>query len=293
MEKPNFFIVGAPKCGTTALSQWLSKHPQVYFSPRKEPHFFNTDGLTATSSLLEYESLFSGATSEHNAVGEGSTHYLYSNVAIKNILEYQPKARFIVCLRNPIDMAPSLHAERLSQGRENERDFVKAWRLQSLRAAGQRIPKLMIKDPERLQYGAYCKLGEQIERLYKLVPDSKVLLVLLDDVKKQPELEYARVLDFLDLSEMEPGFEFEAVNPSKYTRSPALSQVARALSAFKRTIGMRRSMGIVKFLKEKNIEEKPRKPLSKEMHHELKEYFKEDIALMSNILARDLSEWLK
>lgn len=58
MIKPNFFIVGAPKCGTTSLAHWLAGHPQVFMSPVKEPHFFNTDyqrylnSLKVTSAFL-------------------------------------------------------------------------------------------------------------------------------------------------------------------------------------------------------------------------------------------------
>ena len=113
MKKPNFFIIGAPKCGTTSLANWLAEHPRVFFSDTKEPHFFCTDGYTGVKTLKQYEKLFEDAKPHHLAVGEGSTHYLFSKVAVPNILVYNPDARFIVCLRNPVDMAPSLHSERL------------------------------------------------------------------------------------------------------------------------------------------------------------------------------------
>lgn len=119
IKKPNFFIVGAPKCATTSIAQRLSEHPQVYMSPIKEPHYFNTDTkYNSCRSLQEYQRLFAGVTSNHLAIGEASTGYLYSKVAVENIEKYSPGARYIVCLRNPIQMAVALHEEELSLGHE-------------------------------------------------------------------------------------------------------------------------------------------------------------------------------
>jgi len=87
MKKPNFFILGAPKCGTTSLAMWLSEHPNIFMCPIKEPHYFNTDGLQRIKTLEQYESLFTDAKPEHVAVGEASTHYLYSKEAVPRILE--------------------------------------------------------------------------------------------------------------------------------------------------------------------------------------------------------------
>ena len=72
--RPNFFIVGAPKCGTTALSHYLRQHPRIFFSLPKEPHYFATDlpryrMVTHEPAYLEY---FRGAGPQHTAVGEGS-----------------------------------------------------------------------------------------------------------------------------------------------------------------------------------------------------------------------------
>src|SRR4030042_1778226 len=93
MKKPDFFIIGAPKGGTTSLAAWLADHPQVYMSSAKEPHFFNTDEPHHLSrSLSKYESLFEGAGIEHRAVGEASTGYLLSQVAVSNILNYNADA---------------------------------------------------------------------------------------------------------------------------------------------------------------------------------------------------------
>ena len=53
MTIPNFLIVGAPKCGTTAMWRYLSAHPEIYLSPKKDMHYFGKDyaPLSAVSSL--------------------------------------------------------------------------------------------------------------------------------------------------------------------------------------------------------------------------------------------------
>ena len=86
VRKPNFFIIGAPKCGTTSLATWLSGHPNVFMSAVKEPHFFNTDDRRFISTLEAYENLFRAASSDHCAVGEASVWYLSSTEAVRNIL---------------------------------------------------------------------------------------------------------------------------------------------------------------------------------------------------------------
>lgn len=292
-RRPNFFILGAPKCGTTSLASWLAQHPNVYVSPIKEPHFFNRDGMVLTNTLDEYEALFAGVTAQQNAIGEASTHYLYSHQAVPGILAYNPAARFIVCVRNPIDMAPSLHSERVWQGVETERDFEKAWRLQPLRKQGRFIPATIRADPERLQYGAYCCLGEQVNRLYSLVSPERVLVLILDDLAVQPQCEYEKVLRFLGVPVGVFTPEFTVQNQRKTVRWPFLSFTFRYLSQLRRALGFRKPINLYGTLQSLTNTALPEKiPLSREMKVELKAYFEQDIRLLGRVLNRDFSSWL-
>ena len=105
---PNFFIIGAAKCGTSALSAYLSEHPEIYFSVPKETNFWCTDyaglrDLARIQSLDQYRSLFAAARPEHRALGEGSVNYFRSEVAVANIRQFNPAARFILMLlRNAV-----------------------------------------------------------------------------------------------------------------------------------------------------------------------------------------------
>ena len=84
--QPNLFIVGAPKCGTTAWVEYLSTHPDVYFSPVKEPLHFCTDfpGFRAYPDRTAYEALFANSGSAR-VRGEASVMYLFSMAAAKEI----------------------------------------------------------------------------------------------------------------------------------------------------------------------------------------------------------------
>jgi hypothetical protein len=77
VKTPNFFILGAPKCGTTSLAAWLAAHPAVYMSPLKEPAYFAADLKVDRPGPQEYRALFSAAGDIHLAVGEASTCYLH------------------------------------------------------------------------------------------------------------------------------------------------------------------------------------------------------------------------
>lgn len=292
IRKPNFFIPGAPKCGTTALARWLGDHPGVFFSPRKEPHFFNRDSMPATRTLAEYEALFKGAGDQYSAVGEGSTHYLYSRVAVPGILAYSPDARFIVCLRNPVDMAPALHNECLHQGWETVRSFEAAWRLQPRRLAGNNLPRTVREDPDRLQYGPYCRLGEQLERLYETAGEARVLAVLLDDMRREPGREYRRALEFLGLAD-DGRQAFPVVNVSRQSRSVALSGLIRRTAMFRNALGLRGDWGIAKTMRRLNTRQVGKTALRPEFRDELREYFRDDIERLAALLRRDLSGWLE
>src|SRR5437762_14391876 len=110
-HRPNLFMLGGPKCGTTSFQEYLAGHPQVFMSEPKEPCYFDKDLPFPASPRndAEYMRCFDGATGEHTVIGEASTNYLYSKVAVATILAFNPAARFIVMLRKPIDMARVPH----------------------------------------------------------------------------------------------------------------------------------------------------------------------------------------
>jgi hypothetical protein len=106
MPKPGFFLVGAPKCGTTSLHDHLAQHPALFLPAVKEPTFFGADVplLPAVGSLDAYVALFDAGAGR--LCGEASTNYLASTSAAREIHDFNPGARIIVALRNPVDFLP-------------------------------------------------------------------------------------------------------------------------------------------------------------------------------------------
>ena len=288
--KPNFFIIGAPKCGTTSLAAWLAAHPQIYFSSVKEPHFFNTDHNRFINSLESYEKLFSGATPGHKAIGEGSVWYLYSSNAVANIAAYNPAAKFIVLLRNPVEMAPSLHEELVFTGREDVADFAAAWRLQEPRRQGRNLPR-MVWEPKYVQYGDLCSLGAQVERLFATVPRARVKLVFLEDLITDPAAAYRSILQFLGVDD-DCRTDFKPVNQAKQRRWPSLLRVAWLVTTMKKAVGIEGGLGLWRRVDAYNRIERERMPINAETRRMLQDYFRADIVKLQALAGRDLSHWL-
>jgi hypothetical protein len=291
MRKPNFFIIGAPKCGTTSLATWLSGHPNVFMSAVKEPHFFNSDDRRFISTLEAYENLFRAANRSHCAVGEASVWYLSSTEAVQNILAYQPDARFIVMVRNPVEMAPSLHAEMLISGHENVHDFSAAWYCQEERRQGRQLPPLSWAR-RRFLYGDVCKLGAQLQRLLSRVPASRVLAIVLDDIGEDPRAEYLRVLRFLGLKD-DGRIDFAIYNKAKKLRWPGLTRVIFDMMQIKTRLGVSLGLNLWDRVSKLNTVEAPHAQLPPETEMVLRDYFASDIELLGKLLGVNFEHWLR
>jgi hypothetical protein len=120
-RKPDFFIVGAPKTGTTATCHCLGQHPEIFMRHRKEVHLFGSDPTKIPHEIFvldkrRYLSYFARASGKAR-LGESSVMYFYSRGAAREITQFYPDARIIIMLRNPVDTLP---ARRLGEplGRE-------------------------------------------------------------------------------------------------------------------------------------------------------------------------------
>lgn len=290
-RKPNFFIIGAPKCGTTSLAVWLGEHSNVFMTTPKEPEFFNNDiAPLFKGGLRKYESLFQSVSQSHIAIGEGSTVYLRSVNAISNILSYQPDARFVIGVRNPIDMVISWHGQMLRNGWESENNFERAWHMQSTRALGNNIPALC-PDWQHLMYGNVCKLGSQLERLYSLVQKDRCFVYTLDDMKEDPEKLWKDVLTFLGVPVTRRN-QFPVINEGMDIPK-WLTLTGAFVHYFKQRIGLRWvGYGLIDSAKKK-LSKKNVRTNSPEFINELKGYFRKDVTLLGELTGRDFSGWLE
>lgn len=297
MIKPNFFIVGAPKAGTSALYSFLKQHPEVFVPARKEPHFFGTDlcgGHFFIRDERQYLSLFEGARGA-KCVGEGSIFYLYSERAAREIKEFDPLARIIIMLRNPVDLVYALHSQFLFFGNEEIQSFQEALDAEYDRRNGLRLPEFPGYPPQVLFYRKVVEFAPQARRYLTHFPPEQVHVVIHDDFSREPARVFRETCDFLGV---DPGFEpqFRVVNPNKKSRSrllrdflnntpPAAQRLIKTLvpdsmqPAFWDTLSR---------LNRKHVE---RPPLRLALRRRLEAEFAPDVEALSGLLGRDLTHW--
>lgn len=299
--RPNTFIIGAPKCGTSAMAAYLSEHPHVYLCAPKEPFYFSSDypqlqTLHDVTNLDRYLELFKSATSQHSIICEGSTNYLASKVAVKNVLAMDSDAKFLVMLRNPVDVVHAFHSELLFSYIENEPNFEKAWGLQQQRAKGECLPADCIA-PKFLQYRDVASYAGQLKRFFDLVPEKNRKVIIFDDFAQDNAALYAETLAFLDL----PTFEmdsFERVNASHDHRFPGFSKLIldpptplKPIVDSLRFTARKFKGGWVDQAKHMLRKPTKRQPLSPAFRQRLCEEFKQEIIQTSALLNRDLTHW--
>lgn len=275
------------------MQRYLSEHPSIFMSTPKEPCYFDNDLPYPNSPRDddEYMRCFVGASAEHLVVGEASVGYLYSHVAVSNVLAFSPDARFMVMVRNPIDMARSMHDYSFQVLEEDVEDFEAAWRLQVARENGESVPALCCQR-DFVLYGKQCRLGEQLERLLKRVPRDRVHVVVFDDLLRAPGDVYRAALTFLGVPD-DGRVDFGARNVTRAHKSRLMRSATRALFSIRRKLPIR-SFGIpiVGWLISANQGSVQKTSLRPEFRAELVEYFRTDVELLSRLLDRDLSAWI-
>lgn len=299
---PNTFIIGAPKCGTSAMAAYLKEHPNVFVCEPKEPFFWSEDYplLRQKHKMTDqdrYLRLFNDATESHSVICEGSTNYLASSVAVERIMEFNPDAKFLVMLRNPVEVVHAFHSEILFSYIENEPDFEKAWRMQDQRLAGMAIPDDCCA-PQFLQYRDVASYAPQLKRFFALVPEANREVMIFDDFKADNSSAFQSVIQFLGLPEFKKD-SFERVNASHDHKYPAFSKLVldppTPLKPFIESVrfaARRFKGGWIDQAKHWFRKPSQRTPLSPEFRAELTEFFSNDIQATSELLKRNLSHWL-
>ncbi len=302
-KAPNLFLVGAAKCGTTAMASYLGQHPDIFFSNPKEPIFFGRDLEHGwrISDLEAYLDLFQAAGDERY-IGEGTVWYLYSRSAAQEIKDFSPSAKIIVMLRNPVDVIYSLHGQFLFSGNEDYGDFDKALRAEGKRKRGGAIPRAA-HFPAGLLYSEVVRYREQIERFQKTFGQENVEIVIYDDFAKSSQASYQRVLEFLDLpSDHDP--EFEVINSARVIRNVALHRwlikppidlwnPERWLPRGRLAHGLQwRAQTLRGRLYDMNLQQRRRPAMRQETRARLSKALAPEVESLSRLLDRDLTGWV-
>lgn len=290
--------MGGPRSGTTALYEYLSDHPQVVASKQKEPHYFSTDfrDFSWASNEKEYLNLFPVPPEGSKVVLEASPLYLYSDVAIKNIFDFNPSSKLIILARKPAEMIPSWHAQVLYATDENIGRFEEAWRATAKRKNGEQIPRTC-RNSEFLFYDEIGAVGSQTERALSIFPSEQVKVIIFDEFRRDTAGVYRSTLDFLGLDN-DGRTSFERTNENRIYRNRLLRVLIQrppnwtlTMARYLRTLLGVKRLKVSKILRGVNTVTASRPPLGGELREEINQVYKGDRRLLEEITSADLSGW--
>ena len=305
-RRPKLFIVGAPKSGTTSLYEYLNGHPDIYMSPIKEPAYFSPDvppqkpRFRYGVDLDRYLDLFAAARDER-CLGEASTYYLYSRMAPELIRDFEPEARIVAILRNPIEMAWALHGQRVAHGREPIDDFESALAADESDDLGG--PARHAEIDKIGTYRQRARYAEQLSRWFDTFGRQRCHVIIFEEFVADTAGEFRRLLEFLGVDLDYAPQSFEIHNPSHrvrrgIARSAMSSRPGRfvAQRLMPGLIGFERAARLAKRLRGSELTRvrADRQPISAALRRQLEAELRPDVARLSEMLSRDMeSFWFK
>lgn len=310
-KKPNLFIVGAAKAGTTSLHKYLDQHPDIYMAPIKEPHHFSSDinfeefnenykqqvrfdlkryltqkrltnkHIAFIEDKEKYLELFREANNE-KYFGEGSNGYLYSKVAAKEICDFNPHARIIILLRNPVDRAFS---HWLMDFRNTDNDignFVEALEADYKgKYKGWGVSHLYV------ELGRY---SNQVKRYLDNFPKEQIKIFLYEDFRKNNLHVLNDIFRFLGVEEKN---KLEKITSNKAS-VPKNRRMIQILKSTGLTPSKTRffPQPLLRFIKMALYDSQNLPVLSKaERDYVFKKYFKSDVDKLEKLVNLDFDKW--
>ena len=286
-KRCDFFIVGAPKAGTTSLYSLFNRHPQIQMSEIKEPNFFSSQSLKRQNlyykekiidTLENYHALFNWR--EKKIRGEASVSYLYYPDVPSGIHIYNPAAKIIVILRNPVERAFSHYLMDKRLG------FVKL-----------PFEEIFIKSSRHLNADQYFQqffeLGlyaAPLKNYFKIFDASQIAVILFEELITDPAGIAKKLFSFLGVNEWSGKIEFSHKNKSKVISTSFFQQLYRlkSLRKFVKSILPKSLEPVVNrmfFSTETEV-------ISTQMQKKLIEFYLNDIMTTEQITGKNLQSWL-
>ncbi|NNF02596.1 MAG: sulfotransferase [Bacteroidia bacterium] len=311
-KKPNFFIIGAAKAGTTSLSHYLSAHPNIFISPIKEPHYFSRkeiepkairsivrkklEGVDIIKYLEDlktptmhnfyfrdwetYRKLYESVSSE-KIIGECSTSYLWSKTAAQEIFKTTPNAKILAILRNPVDRAYShyLMEKRLFAKTDSfEADLRKDKEL------GDRTWEVF---PMYYELGNYYS---QLKRYYDIFPAENIKVIIYDDFKEDREGTLLDIYGFLGVRPDENVDLSKEYNRGSVPRNK-IAGWALKNSGLKKTLQKSLNYETKELIKRIIYSDTDKEIMPTEIQDALYNYYRPEIDNLQKLIDRDLSYW--
>jgi hypothetical protein len=300
-RRPDLFIIGAAKCGTTSVYEWLKGHPDVFMSPAKEPRYFAPDLDSGASHNLHYGrdldaylALFDEAGGAKR-VGEASVRYIYSADAPRLIHDFDPRPYIVAMVREPVEAIYSMHNQRASEGYEPITDFAEALAAETDRRAGRRIPTG--SSPALNLYRDRGRFAQQLGPWFDTFERDRIHVIVFEDMVRDPAGIFRKLLEFLEVDADWQPESFAAHNRSHAPRSRTLLRLTRSgaaqwfvWQALPRVIGDRATRRLVRTFRHSAVNRRaaPRAPMPDELRRSLQDEFEPDVTRLSQLLGRDM-----
>lgn len=274
----NFLGIGAQKSGTSWAYTCLYDHPEVC-APIKEIHFFSR---TRFSEGREWYEHHFRSCAQGKVLGEFSTSYLYSEEAPQRIHSLYPHAKLIAILRNPIDRAYSQYRNAIRAGEIPESTTFESF-----------------ADEEKSvrEQGLYTA---QLERYYALFPNEQLLVLIYEDIRKDPVVFMRRIYEFLGIdATFVSSMVNDEINVARTPKHIFIDRSMHHMSETLRKIGLDRFVhwvrksGLPDLIRARNTKPQKASSHTKTFDREaFARYFKNDVAKLSGLLGRDMEkEW--
>lgn len=297
--RPNFYLLGAPKCGTSAMRSYLAAHPQVFFASPDEPGYFDRRyrfsdmRQCAYRSVADYLTLYKDADPAlHKAIGEGSVYMMYSAEILSEILCLSPDARFVLMIRNPYEAAISMHGENLksaSLGREPAECFADAWD----DLGNRTVDEISGVHSFRFRYDQLFSYHRHVIAARDAVGEDRLMVIVYDEFKNDNLGVAQKLYRFLGVSDsFEPAVA--VVNERSQARDSLFARaVFRAAKHARRSRLLRPLRGRGLTLNRFTQKSLPKPNVSKRLMDDMRRVYQSDIYALQRTLGCDLSGWLE
>ena len=295
MITPNLFLVGAPRCATTSIANYLSRHPLIVLSEPKEPHFFGADLYDPTNinSESEYLASFGEPSPDVRYFCDASVWYLYSQLAAEEIHAYSPDAKILISLRNPFDLIASLHAKHVYERFQPITDFAEAYRAHC--GDGQRPRSSSFRRDAC--YSDVVDFVPQILRYSDRFGHENIHIVLYDEIKAGADAVCSSILEFLGL----PRISGLTMNELNRGMKQAENPIVKSMRGLNAAIAGRASPNgwagkfsrRVEALLRRTDTRLPPPPLPSDIQQEIRDQLQPDLVTLEKLLGRSVSHWLE
>jgi hypothetical protein len=297
-EMPNLFVIGAMKCGTSSLHQYLDLHPEISMSSLKEPRYFlrhlEDYLLPLISDRQEYLDLFEAGTPYRGETSPGYSKRIENPGVPEAIAREVDDPRFIYLVNDPVQRIPSVVQQRLAARAPALREIYDS-------IEGEIDSRTLtgivgdVGDPANpwLESGLYMT---QLDAYLEIFPSESILVVDSHDLRERRRGAMERIFEFLGLK---PAFDARVLgrelNPGegKIRDSDLYLKVIRTPVAERvKTVIPRRLRGpLINEIRRLTGQVVPKPTLEDDLRLELEDLYRPEVERLRAFTGQGFSTW--